>query len=324
MKTPTGTLANHPFETPLEPDDDFEDDEDDDDLDDEDDEDDDYDFDEDLADEEHVNGDAEAYAGPDAEALAAVPWAISTALAGLFFSGELAFAGDAGLPEGEPFGALSVRVGRTVIVPVWGVVSSPSIGATHGHFGYEDLLGEVGHATRDRSVHGVVLDFDSAGGAVTGAQEAAAALHQWSKARPVFAYVSGRACGAAYWLASACREIVAADTAVLGDLGVQLAFWDDTEALGRAGVERVQIVSARTPKKNASVATTDGAAPWQQAADDVAAVMLRDVKAKRSHTGRTVNVALGRALVGVRAVRAGLADRCTTRKQMLRALGSRS
>lgn len=42
--------------------------------------------------------------------------------------------------------------------------------------------------------------------------------------KPIIAYASGSCCSGAYWIVSACDKIMAADTAILGSIGVVFIF----------------------------------------------------------------------------------------------------
>jgi ClpP class serine protease len=59
---------------------------------------------------------------------------------------------------------------------------------------------------------------------VNGANELAQAIYEARGTKPIVAYVGGSGASAAYWIASAADRIVVSPTAVLGSIGVQVAY----------------------------------------------------------------------------------------------------
>jgi ClpP class serine protease len=205
----------------------------------------------------------------------------------------------------------SVRQG-IVTIPVFGLLVPRENWMTE-YFdatAYESILQDATRAMRDPAVRGLLLSFDSGGGALTGASETANQLLGMRGHKPVRAHVRGDCCGSAYWLAAACDEITVDQTALLGDLGVQLLYYDDRAALEADGVAEIIITSSQTPEKNRRPIDTEGAAQWQQLADDLAGVMLTSVAAARGLAidALTRSGGNGALLIASKAVASGLAD----------------
>ncbi|WP_392559344.1 S49 family peptidase [Orbus mooreae] len=141
------------------------------------------------------------------------------------------------------------------------------------------LKSQIDAALNDDGIGGIVLNIDSPGGAVTGTHELANYIRESSK--PIVSYVSGMACSAAYWLASATRYIYADKTALLGSVGVVAMWTDDSEAKKKQGLTDYEIVSSQSPKKRENPTTDEGRASLQKTIDGLADVFVSDVAVNR-------------------------------------------
>ncbi len=179
---------------------------------------------------------------------------------------------------------------------------------------YEDIAHELHIAMTDQSIKALVLTISSPGGHVNGCQELAQIISAARGSKPIVAFVEGDACSAAYWVASACDEIVAAETSVLGCLGVQVAYLDDSKLLENWGLREIVVTSSQTPEKNRAPIDDAGRAAWQQMVDDLADVFLTTVATNRGVDRSVVDAQFGRGavLVAKRAVSAGMVDRIGT------------
>lgn len=187
-----------------------------------------------------------------------------------------------------------------------------------GATSYSTIVKDVSAALDNPEVRAIVLQIASPGGQVHGCGEAAKLLAEARGRKPLLAFVEGDACSAAYWLASACDEVIAAESAVLGCLGVQVAYLDDQRWLEQNGLREVIITSSQTPAKNRAPTDDAGVQAYQQLVDDLATVFLDQVAANRGVSRADVDARFGQGavLVGARAVRAGLADRLSTYEQL--------
>lgn len=179
---------------------------------------------------------------------------------------------------------------------------------------YDVLANEITMALADPRVRALVLTFDSPGGHVNGCQELARIVRAARGTKPIVAFVEGDACSAAYWVASACDEIVTGETSLLGCLGAQVAYLDDSKYFENWGLREIVITSSQTPEKNRPPTDDSGRRVWQQMVDDIADVFLNTVAEYRGTDRATVDAEFGQGavLVGARAVAAGLADRVGT------------
>ncbi len=186
------------------------------------------------------------------------------------------------------------------------------------------LARDLETAVADSRIRAILLEIDSPGGEITGLAEAAQHIRAASAAKPLVAFVEGLGASAAYQLAAAAPQIVAAPTASLGCLGVVMVATDRRQADARSGVVRHEFVSSQTPNKRPDPATDAGRATIQATVDALAAAFLADVAQHRAMTVDELLAATngGGLLVGAEAVAAGLADRLGTFEQTMARLAA--
>jgi signal peptide peptidase SppA len=205
--------------------------------------------------------------------------------------------------------AVTVRDGVAVI-PVAGPLFRHANLMTDisGATSYSTLRKDLQVALDDPSVRAIMLDIDSPGGELNGVSELASAVYDARGKKPIKAYVGGMGASAAYWIASAADEVIAADTAMLGSIGVVYAqMREDPETKART----VEIVSSQSPHKRMDITDDADRARLQARIDALADVFIDAVARNRGVDRTTVIEKFGRGdlLVGENAVAAGLADR---------------
>lgn len=128
-------------------------------------------------------------------------------------------------------------------IPVGGVIGRKLTGFEKGAGAVDvyDVETDLDEAEDDPRVSAIFLVFDSPGGMVNGTPELAERIEQSEK--PVYAWVSGMACSAAYWLACACDGIFATKTAEVGSVGVYIPWIDESKAFDNAGLVSDPITS---------------------------------------------------------------------------------
>lgn len=128
-------------------------------------------------------------------------------------------------------------------IPVGGVIGRKLTGFEKGAGAVDvyDVEEDLDEAEDDPRVTAIFLVFDSPGGMVNGTPELAERIEQSGK--PVYAWVSGMACSAAYWLACACDGIFATKTAEVGSVGVYIPWIDESKAFDNAGLVSDPITS---------------------------------------------------------------------------------
>lgn len=189
--------------------------------------------------------------------------------------------------------------------------------AISGATSYDIMRRDLQAALDDPSIRAIVLDLDTPGGTVSGADELAKAIYAARLRKPIVAYSGGTAASAGYWLASQASEIVISETAVLGSIGVRAVLTDTTEADRRAG--KIEFISSRAPGKRTDLASDEGRARIQRTIDAMEDVFIAAVARGRG-VGTDDVVARfggGDVLVGAAAVAAGMADRLGTFEQVI-------
>lgn len=183
-----------------------------------------------------------------------------------------------------------------------------------GATSYETLATDFTAALEDPAVGAIILAIDSPGGEVNGTAELAQLVYEARGKKPIVAMVSGFGASAAYWLASAADQVIAAPTAVLGSIGVQLAYMDTRKRDESKGVRSIEIVSSQSPRKNLDPNVDAGRAEIQQMVDALAQVFVETVAEYRGVSAEQVLAEFGQGgvFVGQLAVAAGLADRIGT------------
>lgn len=177
---------------------------------------------------------------------------------------------------------------------------------------YRSIVEEVRAACLAPGVQTVVLKINSPGGDVFGNFDASREIRAIATAasKRLITYSDAACCSAAYALACAADEIVIADTAVVGSVGVIAMLVDATRLDGAMGLGYSVIKSgARKADGNPHAGTTDGAIEaMQTVVDQTASVFFTLVAERRGLTPETVAAYQAAVFVGASAVGVRLAD----------------
>lgn len=154
---------------------------------------------------------------------------------------------------------------------------------------------------------GILLDFDSPGGDVSGLVELCDVIAVARQRVSVKAYVRGLCASAAYWVATQCESIECSPTAIVGQIGAQVVIYDPPAADEYHGV-RVVITSTGSERKNAA-ASEDGA-QYQALVDNTAAEFVAAVARGRGVAEDVVRGQFGHGalLPAPEALRLGMID----------------
>lgn len=224
---------------------------------------------------------------------------------------------------GEPIdGARAARIRDGVaVVPVVGPIFRRGnlITKVSAATSIEVLARDLRAAVEEPAAEAVLLDVDSPGGEVNGISEMSDLIFEARSEKPVRAFVSGAGASGGYWLASAAERVDAADTALLGSIGVRTAFVDRSERNRSEGIRRIEFVSSQTPNKVPDPTAEEGREQIQSVIDAMADVFIDDVARNRGVSRETVleDFGAGAVFVGEEAVRRGLADGVSTFEQVL-------
>jgi capsid assembly protease len=214
---------------------------------------------------------------------------------------------------------MSVRqVGRVAVLPLYGTVTQrPSVFAKYsGGTSAEQFAAAHEELVNDDSVSAVVWDVNSPGGSVAGVPEAADRLAGLKGRKKTVAVSNSMMASAAYWLASAADEIVAAPSSLTGSIGVYTVH----ESRARANVaDGIDVTYVYAGKKKVdgnpdSPLTAPAMASMQEMVNDYYDMFIKTVATNRKTSMKSVREGYGEGdtLTAGRAVGAGLADRVGT------------
>lgn len=185
-----------------------------------------------------------------------------------------------------------------------------------GATSYEVLAQDITHVLDSDEVDALILVLDSPGGEVNGCAELASLIFEARGQKPIAAYVSGDAASGAYWIASACDEIIVSSTSGLGSIGVVGTYRSQED------VHSIEIVSSQSPFKRLDIAVDEDRQRLQDRMDALASVFVQSVANYRSVSVDTVleHFGQGDVLIGQTAVNQGLADRLGSLESTLQTL----
>lgn len=209
--------------------------------------------------------------------------------------------------------------GSTAIIPVDGTLSKRTFLFDCGST-YAGIRDSIQTALDDPSVSNILLDVDSPGGTVSGVSELADFIAKADKIKPVYAYTDGLMCSAAYWLACAARQIMAAPTATVGSIGVLSTHTDRSARDQNAGIKRTMITAGSHKAIGHDAAPLDdkSRAVIQGNLDQLYGIFTDTVAANRNvATDDAEQWADGKVFLAEDAKAQGLIDEVGTRDNLL-------
>jgi signal peptide peptidase SppA len=217
--------------------------------------------------------------------------------------------------------------GNVALIPVYGVVGHRMnmMNDISGGTSVEKITNSFRQALKDPSVKAIVFDVDSPGGSVDGVPELADEILAARGQKKTVAVANTMAASAAYWLASACDELVVTPSGAVGSIGVWGAHEDISKAMNDAGV-KVTLISAGKYKVEGN--------PYEPLSDEAKAALQADVdnfysmfvKAVAKNRGVSQDSVAngygqGRMVMATLAVKQGMADSVATLDQTLARFG---
>lgn len=186
--------------------------------------------------------------------------------------------------------------------------------AMSGATSYTSLALALNEALDERKYAGVIGLFDTPGGAVNGCDELGSMIFDARGRKPMIAVVSGQACSAGYWLATAFDKVVLSEASEVGSIGVILGLTDTKEADAKAGRRSIEFISSKAPNKRPNYDTDEGKAVYQRRADNLGELFIATVAKHRGVSAETVakEFGAGGVEIGARAVELKMADEIGT------------
>lgn len=132
------------------------------------------------------------------------------------------------------------------IIPLQGIVMQDDF---CGSPGLNTLRAWMQEADNNPNIIGQVLYTDSPGGNAQGVDGFSKFIKDLNK--PVVGFVDGRAASAAYWIISACKEVVASEPITeLGSIGAYSTFIDYSKNDEMNGIREIVVKAPQSQKKN--------------------------------------------------------------------------
>jgi len=190
-----------------------------------------------------------------------------------------------------------------------------------GGTGLSQFVAQLQAAADDDSIAQILIEIDSPGGEVYGTGEAAQAVLDARKSKPVVAISNSLAASAAYWIGSQADEFFCTPGGEVGSIGVYTAHEDLSKVLEASGVD-VTLISAgkyKTEGNPYGPLDRDAKAHMQSRVDEYYGAFTRDVARGRAVPVDQVRGGMGqgRVLGAKQALDAGMIDGVLTRDQVV-------
>jgi signal peptide peptidase SppA len=143
-------------------------------------------------------------------------------------------------PQNAPKNSISV-------LPIRGAIMKYDYCGSPGTTSMSRLLKE---ADANQNITAHILLIDSPGGAADGTLNLSESIKSLNK--PVYAFIDGMCASAAYWIASASKEIYTSGPLdMVGSIGTYLTLYDYREYLANEGIKVIEIYATKSTDKNA-------------------------------------------------------------------------
>jgi ClpP class serine protease len=223
----------------------------------------------------------------------------------------------------EPVSRNNELVGDVEIVDVCGPLVQHEDGWLDS---FDAILGRVVVACARQETKALVLRLDSPGGDAQGCIDCARAIEAACAVagKPLYAYVDGQACSAAYALACVAKRVFIGTTSFAGSIGVALAREDCSQRLATNGV-RVTVVASGARKLDGNPSqpiTDDELRAQRELVDAMAGALFEHVAEYRPLTVEAVTAFDAKVFAGKAAIVAGLADEQATLSALLASIAT--
>ena len=124
--------------------------------------------------------------------------------------------------------------GAIAIIPIKGMITSeePLFGLMAAS---TEVIRDIEEVEKKRKIKAVIFEINSPGGTPFASKEIANRIEKMEK--PAIAWVREHAASGAYWIASACDEIIADELSTVGSIGVMSIRPDIGELMKKFGID---------------------------------------------------------------------------------------
>lgn len=194
------------------------------------------------------------------------------------------------------------------IIKIEGVISKDYDSFNYFYYGgsasLNDLAQDFYNCLKNESISAIIFDIDSPGGVMSGVNEFSEIIFNSRGIKPIIAYTNGIAASAAYYIASACDEIVIDKTGGVGSIGVIKTFYSGKK-------DTISFVSSQSKNKNIDPDTDKGKEIYQSQVDELAEVFLDHVSKYRKISKEEIMKGgdYGSVVYGKKAIDSRLCDK---------------
>jgi signal peptide peptidase SppA len=135
--------------------------------------------------------------------------------------------------------------GPVATIPIRGAISQDDPWSAYfGETSVKMITDNFRSALANEDVKKIVFDVSSPGGYIWGIEALSDEIYAARDKKEIVAYTGQMAASAAYWIASAASKVYAgSETSEVGSIGVYLAHFDYSEALGKMGVKVTEVTA---------------------------------------------------------------------------------
>lgn len=211
------------------------------------------------------------------------------------------------------------RKAQAAVVPVYGVISP---GSSHASPSYvQDSIKQA----KKEGADAFLFQVNSPGGTVVASREIARMIEDVES--PTVCQMKDLAASGAYWISSACDEIVADRLSVTGGIGVSASYLEFSEYLKEEGIDYVRLVKGEYK---------DTGSPYRNLTEEEREFLMDSlqkvyegfVEAVARNRGMNVsevrNISTGRTYLGGKARELGLVDHLGGRETVKKILEDRT
>jgi signal peptide peptidase SppA len=274
------------------------------------------------------------------ESVYATPWAITESkfneiLAvldrrdrGLLSEEELKVFGEP-LEDPEDDQGYCLTPGGVAVINVSGVIAQRMnlIMRFSGGVSSEMLGRTIQKCLKNPECKALVLDINSPGGTVGGTAECSDLIYNARGTKPMIAVSNTCMASGAYWIGSACDEVVASPSSRIGSIGVYMVHAERSKQDAEMGVKRTVISAGRykTAGNDVEPLSEESRGKLQQFVNDAYAMFTEAVARNRKASVQAVRNGFGEgdAPYSREAVAEKLADRVATLDQVISELEAR-
>jgi len=240
---------------------------------------------------------------------------------------EAAFPSDHDGPAAQkPDASTAKATGNVAVINVFGVINQRASGDMSTESASTEKVGAAMRAALAApDTKALVLNIDSPGGSVYGVAELGAEIMRLRGSKPIVAQANSLMASAAYWIGSACDELVCTPSGEVGSIGVYGVHQDWSKAYEDLGVAFTLVKAGKFKAEGVDFAPLgdEAAAYMQKRVDEYYGQFVRAVAKGRGVPESEVRNGFGegRVVGASEAVKLKMADRVGTLSDTLARLG---